>query len=95
MFSLHTQLNRDSAPDARYKKLLLNSVVCWACALVACYIAALGLNYLGQASSTEFSGSDFKVSLWFQPPPAAFEELICDPAFCLFCLPVFHRSFQR
>ena len=76
MFSLHAQLTRDSAPDARYKKLLLNSVVCWACALVACYIPAL---YLVQASSTEFSGSDFKVSLWFQPPPATFGELICDP----------------
>ena len=44
------------------------------------------------ASSTEFSGSDFKVSLWFQPPPAAFGELICDPTFRLFCLPIFHRS---
>ena len=32
-----------------------------------------------QASSTEFSGSDFKVSLWFQSPPAAFGELICNP----------------
>ena len=32
-----------------------------------------------QASSTEFSGSDFKVSLWFQSPPAASGELICDP----------------
>ena len=32
-----------------------------------------------QASSTEFSGSDLKVSLWFQSPPAAFGELICDP----------------
>ena len=79
MLSPHTQLTRDSAPDARYKKLLLNSVVCWACALVACYIPALGQNYLVQASSTEFSGSDFKVSLQFQPPPATFGELICDP----------------
>lgn len=32
-----------------------------------------------QTSSTEFSASGFKVSLWFQSPPATFGELICDP----------------
>ena len=53
MFSLHAQLTRDSAPDARYKKLLLNSVVCWACALVACYIPALAWFRPVQRSSVE------------------------------------------
>lgn len=33
------------------------------------------------ASSTEFSGSALKVSLWFQPLPAGFGELVCSPAY--------------
>ena len=36
------------------------------------------------ASSTEFSETDFKGLLWFQPPAAAFGELISNPAFAFF-----------
>ena len=61
MFSLHAQLTRDSAPDARYKKLLLNSVLCWACALVACMLhCGPWLELLG---SGQFNGVQWK---WLQ-----------------------------
>ena len=33
------------------------------------------------ASSTEFSGSDFEVLLWFQLPRTSFGELMCNLAF--------------
>ena len=60
-------------------------VICWSYLLNTLVLELLTLHFFHLRRKIYLS----------KLPSAAFGELICDPTFCLFCLPMFHGSLQR